>query len=96
MKFEEKVTVMKTLLDCHKICAISEENMSSVTSLLVQTVKGQTVSHVRKYPVLLEAIKVFGFGGNKHYESKYADAKIRIKGVSSKNTWVDTTNLQNN
>lgn len=72
MGFEQQVALVKTILDCHKMHPVSAENMPSVTLLLVQTVGGHTVSHVRKFPVLVEAIKIFGFGGNRYYEDKYS------------------------
>lgn len=71
MGFEQQVELIKTLLDCHRVSPISEGNLPSVTLLLIQTVGGHTVTHVNSFPVLMEAITEFGFGGNKYFEEKY-------------------------
>lgn len=73
MTFDQQVGLIKTLLDCHRINPIPDENLQPVIILLIQTVGGYTPSHVQGIPVLKEAIKEFGFGGNRYYEEKYAN-----------------------
>lgn len=73
MTFDQQVALLKTLLDCHRINPIPTKNLEPVILLLIQTVGGFTASHVQGIPVLREAIKEFGFGGNRYYEEKYAN-----------------------